>query len=260
MVASDRFAVYDEALASLPGFAVKPMDQAEAGEHRFMDRRHRRTSVTIPADLVRDPPGPPLTAERLATAGPLDVPLDELADVARWMDEEERRRGRKAGNWAQRLDDLDLDTRTPDGTAFAPASALPLDRLTHLVGMVGAGKSTLMTLLAVWAHHNGLRTTLVVGDVAEQLTLTELFRGLGLSAALIQGGTTRPSTPSGCTAGSPRAERTHCSPTPTRPSDTSAPPAHWTRCAHSTPQSRCATTTHRAAACTRAQGRGRRGW
>ncbi|MDI5964106.1 hypothetical protein [Streptantibioticus silvisoli] len=193
MVAADRFAAYDEALADLPAFTVKPMEQAEAGEHRFMDRRHRRTSVTIPADLVRDPlPGHPLTTERPATAGPLDVPLDELADVARWMDEEERRRGRKTGNWAQRLDDLDLDTRTPDGTAFASASALPLDQLTHLVGMVGAGKSTLMTLLAVWAHHNGLRTTLVVGDVAEQLTLTELFRGLGLSAALIQGGTTRP--------------------------------------------------------------------
>ncbi|MBA0051366.1 hypothetical protein E0L36_10835 [Streptomyces sp. AJS327] len=192
-VSADRFAVYDEALASLPDFAVQPMEQAEAGEYRFMDRRHRRTSVTIPADLVRAPlPGHPLTAGRPATAGPLEVPLDELADVARWMDEEERRRGRTAGNWAQRLDDLDLDTRTPDGTAFASASALPLDRLTHLVGMVGAGKSTLMTLLAVWAHHNDLRTTLVVGDVAEQLTLTELFRGLGLSAALIQGGTTRP--------------------------------------------------------------------
>ncbi|MER6206859.1 hypothetical protein [Streptomyces sp. NPDC001642] len=193
VVAADRFAAYDEALAHLPGFAVKPLEQAGEGEHRFMDRRHRRTSVTIPADLVRDLlPGHPLTTERPATAGPLDVPLDELADVARWMDEEERRLGRKAGNWAQRLNDLDLDTRTPDGTAFAPASALPLDRLTHLVGMVGAGKSTLMTLLAVWAHHNDLRITLVVGDVAEQLTLTELFRGLGLKAALIQGGTTRP--------------------------------------------------------------------
>ncbi|MFE5853802.1 hypothetical protein ACFQ61_11390 [Streptomyces sp. NPDC056500] len=192
-VAADRFAVYDEALANLPDFAVRPMEQVEAGEHRFMDRRHRRTSVTIPADLLRDPlPGHPLTAGRPATAGPVEVPLDELGDVARWMDEEERRRGRKPGNWAQRLDDLDLDTRTHEGTAFAPASALTLDRLTHLVGMVGAGKSTLMTLLAVWAHQGGLRTTLVVGDVAEQLTQTELFRGLGLSAALIQGGTTRP--------------------------------------------------------------------
>ncbi|WP_281290701.1 hypothetical protein [Streptomyces sedi] len=193
VVAADRFTVYEEALARLPGFTVKPLEQAAAGEHRFMDRRHRRTSVLIPADLVQDSlPGHSLTPERPTSAGPLEVPLAELADVARWMDREEQHRGRKAGNWAQRFDDLDLDARTADGTAFAPASALPLDQLTHLVGMVGAGKSTLMTLLAVWAHNNGRRITLVVGDVAEQLSLTELFRGLGLNAALIQGSTTRP--------------------------------------------------------------------
>ncbi|MFJ2567780.1 hypothetical protein ACIO02_33430 [Streptomyces sp. NPDC087568] len=192
-VAADRFTTYDDALADLPSFTTKPLPQAEAGEHRFMDRRHRRTSVSIPADLVRDPfPGHPLTSERPATAGPLDVPLDELADVARWMDAEEGRRGLAAGNWEERLDHLDLDTRTPDAAAFEEAEALRLDRLTHLVGMVGAGKSTLMTLLAVWAHRNDLRITLVVGDVAEQLTLTELFRALGLNAALVQGGTTRP--------------------------------------------------------------------
>ncbi|MFJ7266392.1 hypothetical protein ACIQV3_06930 [Streptomyces sp. NPDC099050] len=192
-VAADRFTVYDDVLSRLPDFAVNPLPQAAAGEHRFMDRRHRRTSVTVPADLVRDAlPGHPLTAGRPATASHLDVPLDELADVARWMDEEERHRGLKAGNWEQRLEHLDLDTRAPDGKAFEAASALPLDQLTHLVGMVGAGKSTLMTLIGVWAHRRGLRSTLVVGDVAEQLSLTELFRALGLRAALIQGGTTRP--------------------------------------------------------------------
>nr|WP_248296514.1 hypothetical protein [Streptomyces sp. S1D4-11] len=192
-VAANRFAAYDAALANLPGHAAKPLPQAEEGEHRFMDRRNRRTSVTIPAELVREPfPAHSLTAARKATAGPLDVPLDELAYVARWMDKEEQRRGLKAGNWEDRLDHLDLDTRTADGAGFEEAQALPLDRLTHLVGMVGAGKSTLMTLVAVWAHQEGLRITLVVGDVAEQLNLTELLRSLGLSAALVQGGTTRP--------------------------------------------------------------------
>ncbi|MEV5684787.1 hypothetical protein AB0L68_16590 [Streptomyces sp. NPDC052164] len=192
-VAAARFAVYDEALAHLPGFAATALPQAEAGEHRFMDRRHRRTSVTIPEDLVQEPfPGHPLTAERPATTSPLPAPLAELADVAMWMDAEEERRGLKGGNWAGRLDSLELDTRTKDGTHFEKADTLVLDGLTHLVGMVGAGKSTLMTLLAVWAHQKRLRITLVVGDVAEQLTLTELFRALGLSAAVVQGGTTRP--------------------------------------------------------------------
>ncbi|MFF3892851.1 hypothetical protein ACFYY3_06595 [Streptomyces sp. NPDC001812] len=192
-VAAGRFTAYDEALGDLPPYSSKPLPQAEEGEHRFLDRRNRRTSVTIPAELVQEPfPAHPLTAPRRQAAGPLDVPLEELADVARWMDQEERRRGLKAGNWAERLDHLDLDTRTADGTGFEEAKALSLDGLTHLVGMVGAGKSTLMTLVAVWAHRTGLRITLVVGDVAEQLALTELFRSLGLSAALVQGGTTRP--------------------------------------------------------------------
>ncbi|MEW2220777.1 hypothetical protein AB0939_16005 [Streptomyces sp. NPDC006990] len=192
-VAADRFDVYDRALAALPGFATKPLPQAEAGQHRFLDRRHRRASVTIPADLVGEAPaGHPLTGERPSGAGPVDeVRLAELAEVARWMDSEEQRRGLRAGNWETRLADLELDTRASDQAAFEKAHALRLDRLTHLVGMVGAGKSTLMSLLAVWAHRRGLRITLVVGDVAEQLTLTEMFRSLGLRASLVQGGTTR---------------------------------------------------------------------
>ncbi|MFF8841411.1 hypothetical protein ACF08N_01585 [Streptomyces sp. NPDC015127] len=190
-VAAHRFTVYDTALGRLPEFAAKPLPQAEAGSYRFMDHR-RPTSVSITADLLHDrAAGHDVTAVRTSDPGPLHVPLSELADVARWMDDQERHRRLKAGNWETRLSDLDLDTRTADGAAFAPGKSLPLDGLTHLVGMVGAGKSTLMQLIAVWAHQRGQRTTLVVGDVAEQLALVEGFRSLGLSAALVQGGTTR---------------------------------------------------------------------
>ncbi|MFI9122775.1 hypothetical protein ACIGW0_25870 [Streptomyces bikiniensis] len=190
-VASHRFAVYDAALGSLPEFSTNPLPQAEAGTYRFMDRR-RYSSVTVPAELVLEPaPGHDLRAGRPGPSDPIEIPLTELAATAEWMDEEERRRALTPGNWANRLDRLELDTRTAGGMEFAKADALPLDQLTHLVGMVGAGKSTLMTLIAVWAYHRELRITLVVGDVAEQLTLTELFRGFGLRAALVQGGTTR---------------------------------------------------------------------
>lgn len=190
-VASHRFTVYDTALAALPDFSRKPLPQAEAGSYRFMDHR-RLASVVITTDLLRVPPhGHDLVSDRSGPKGPLEVPLTELADVARWMDEEGLSRGLKPSNWQGRLGDLELDTRTQEGTSFASAEVLQLDGLTHLVGMVGAGKSTLMQLVAVWAHRRGLRTTLVVGDVAEQLTLVEGFRALGLSAGLVQGGTTR---------------------------------------------------------------------
>ncbi|KRV49010.1 hypothetical protein AQ490_22105 [Wenjunlia vitaminophila] len=190
-VASHRFAVYDAALGDLPPFIRKPLPQAGAGSYRFLDRQ-RHASVRIPDDVVLPPAdGHDLVAGRPDPSSPLDVPRAELAKTARWMDAEEERRGLPRGHWRRRLEELRLQRRTDDGISFTNTDHLRLDQLTHLVGMVGAGKSTLMTLVAVWAHRRGLRTTLVVGDVAEQLFLTELFRGLGLTVALVQGGSTR---------------------------------------------------------------------
>ncbi|MET7858144.1 hypothetical protein ABZS81_13105 [Streptomyces sp. NPDC005318] len=190
-VAARRFTAYDAALGALPPFALNPLPRAEAGSYRFMDRR-RRASVTLTEDLVLEQAeGHDLSAGRPDPDGTCDVPLAELADTARWMDTEEQLRGLRAGSWERRLSELHLDARGPDGESFVSTDRLTLNQLTHLVGMVGAGKSTLMTLIAVWGHHKGLRTTLVVGDVAEQLNLTELFRELGLHAAMVQGSTTR---------------------------------------------------------------------
>ncbi|MEO3976479.1 hypothetical protein [Streptomyces sp. CAU 1734] len=189
-VAAHRFGVYDTALGRIPDFAKKPLPQAGEGSHRFKEQR-RYSAVTVPAEFVLPPArGHDLAAPR--PGGPLEVPLAELDEAAAWMDAEEQRLGRRPGQWRERLARLELDVRTADGTEFERAEALPLDGLTHLVGMVGAGKSTLMTVLAVWAQRRKLRITLVVGDVAEQLSLTQLLQGLGLPAAIVQGGTTRP--------------------------------------------------------------------
>lgn len=191
-VAAYRFEVYDNVLGRVPAFATKPLPYAGEGTYRFKERR-RYSSVTVPPEFVLAPaPGHDLASPRPGPGGPIEIPLAELDDTAEWMDTEEQRRGRPPGQWRERLSRLELDVRTADGTDFESARTLTLDGLTHLVGMVGAGKSTLMTLLAVWAHRRDLRTTLVVGDVAEQLGLTQRLQGLGLRAALVQGSTTRP--------------------------------------------------------------------
>ncbi|MEU6108080.1 hypothetical protein ABZ853_06640 [Streptomyces albidoflavus] len=191
-VAAHRFEIYDNALGRVPDFATKPLPYATEGTHRFKERR-RYSSVTVPPEFVlAPPPGHDLVAPLSGPVGPVEIPLTELDDTAEWMDAEEQRRGRQPGQWRERLSRLELDVRTADGKDFESARTLTLDGLTHLVGMVGAGKSTLMTLIAVWAHRRNLRTTLVVGDVAEQLSLTQILLGLGLRAALVQGSTTRP--------------------------------------------------------------------
>ncbi|OKJ03741.1 hypothetical protein AMK18_00645 [Streptomyces sp. CB01249] len=191
-VAAHRFDVYDSALGRVPGFATNPLPYAREGTHRFNEHR-RYSSVTIPSEFVFDPPpGHDLAAPRPRPGGLIEVPLAELEETARWMETRQLQLGRPSGQWCERLASLELDVRTADGKDFEKAEVLVLDGLRHLVGMVGAGKSTLMILLAVWAHQRNLRTTLVVGDVAEQLSQTQLLQGLGLRVALVQGATTRP--------------------------------------------------------------------
>ncbi|RKT56653.1 hypothetical protein [Saccharothrix australiensis] len=173
--AADRDKLYEEELRTLPPHARQSITLAKPGRYRLIAQR-RITTLTIPDECgVRDDDrvrhG---AAHRLANvADPLDIPLCELGDVADHIDglgipDED--------NWRERFDNLYLYLRGAGESEFKQSGTLRLERLLHLVGMVGAGKSTLMVLLAVWAAQNGLRITLVVGDVAEQLRLTRLLR------------------------------------------------------------------------------------
>lgn len=193
-VASDRLTVYDAALAALPPLARKPLPLAPAGRATFVDRR-RPTSVTLPEWLQPEPaPGHEPEAGRPGSSVPLTISRTELVETARWMDTTERdNEVEHPGHWEDRLTELHIMPRDTDGLGFSKEGDLRLDGLLHLAGMVGAGKSTLMTLLAVWGARRSprLRTTLVVGDVAEQLRLTALLCDLGLAATPVLGLTTR---------------------------------------------------------------------
>lgn len=149
--------------------------------------------MTLPAGLAADAvPGHRPELGRPGDGTPLIVKRAELVDTARWMDETEHAMGVAGpGYWEDRLTELRLAPRSSDGLSFVDSDTLRIEGLLHLAGMVGAGKSTLMTLVAVWGARQGLRTTVVVGDVAEQLRLTGLLRDLGLAAAPVLGLTTR---------------------------------------------------------------------
>lgn len=193
-IASDRHVHYDAALSRLPGHIRKPLPLAPAGRSGFVEQR-RAASVTIPQSLVFDrTPGHDISRGRPGGGKPIVLTREELAATARWMDDKEREaKIERPGNWAARLDELRFAPRDATGRDFGESDELRLDGLRHLAGMVGAGKSTLMTLVAVWGARRepALRTTLVVGDVAEQLRLCALLHDLGLRAVPILGPTTR---------------------------------------------------------------------
>lgn len=193
-VAADRFSVYDAALSSLPPFAQEKLRLAPAGRNTFVERR-RPASVTLPPDLRPEPaPGHDLATGRPGDGRGLTITRRDLVETARWMDAQERdREVGNPGDWEARLAELHIAPRAPGGRGFTEQEEFELDGLMHMAGMVGAGKSTLMILVAVWAARRAtpLRTTLVVGDVAEQLRLSSLLTEIGIPAVPVLGTTTR---------------------------------------------------------------------
>ena len=64
------------------------------------------------------------------------------------------------------------------------AQAFTIDELMHLVGMVGAGKSTLIQLLVYYlVVEKQLHITLVLNTVVESIQMAEAFQRMGASAA-----------------------------------------------------------------------------
>ena len=55
--------------------------------------------------------------------------------------------------------------------SVSTCTELTILEVINIVGMVGAGKSTLIKVLAFWCYKNGCRMTIVVDTVAEVMNL-----------------------------------------------------------------------------------------
>ncbi|MDT8916078.1 hypothetical protein [Amycolatopsis sp. PS_44_ISF1] len=192
--AASRFTTYEEVLTSAPRFERKPLPIAGAGEYQFQVR-DRRFSVTFTDDLLPGPAPHPhdLTAPPRGAGAPIDVTWTQLQHAATTMDGiEARTPGSKQHDWANRLARVTLLLRDDSKGKFVDSDILSIDGLLNMVGMVGAGKSTLRDILAFWvATETGRRITIVVGDVADTLAVVQQFRQLGVDAAPILGHSTR---------------------------------------------------------------------
>lgn len=188
---SDRFDVYTDTLAKLPPYKKLPVRWAQAGTYRFNVGR-TQSSVSIPEQLIFDPPLSGHQLTRSSHSGAISVEWSELMATARWMDTRLTALGRdRDARWEVRLERVQLEMFNADGTQLSKSDRLTISGLVHMIGMVGSGKSTLMDVLAVWAAQNNLHITLVVGDVLNALNRADLFAQLGFSVAPILGKSNR---------------------------------------------------------------------
>ncbi|WP_339151929.1 hypothetical protein WID27_07820 [Streptomyces sp. F41] len=182
-VAPDRWSTYEGLLREAPAFAGKPMTFAAAGRHGFPIGRHV-TTVSLPRTALPPPVGHDLAAPPVNGGEPLTFCWADLLDTAAFMDSV------RWANWEGRLQDIRPFTRK-DGR-FRRADRFTVAGIQHLLGIVGAGKSTLRDVLAVHLARQHHRATVVVGDVAEQLKLVEQYNTyVPQSAAPVLGATGR---------------------------------------------------------------------
>ncbi|GHH85826.1 hypothetical protein GCM10018793_55270 [Streptomyces sulfonofaciens] len=165
-VAPDRWDAYERLLDVAPAFAGRPMAFATAGRHAFPVGRHLAT-VQLPPCALPPPSGHDLAAPAVNGGRQLSFRWDKLLRTAAFMDLVQH------ANWTGRLAAIRLSTCR--GPRFRRARHFKVARIQHLLGIVGAGKSTLRDVLVVHLARRGLRTTVVVGDVAEQLKLVQLY-------------------------------------------------------------------------------------
>jgi hypothetical protein len=182
-VAPDRWDAYERLLLEAPPFAGSPMAIATAGQHAFPIGRHQ-TTVKLPESAIPAPVKHDLAALPVNGGQPLSFRWGDLLETAVFMDSV------KFENWTGRLGAIHLFTRQAD--EFRRADGFEVRRIQHLLGIVGAGKSTLRDVLAVHLVKKGLRATVVVGDVAEQLKIVERYNTyVPRSAAPVLGATGR---------------------------------------------------------------------
>lgn len=187
-LAPERFDVYERLLTEPLPFTANRSTVATAGVHKVVSASGRQT-VTIPGDFPFPPASTGYTAG-LRSRSTLCVRWEELASTAAEMDRVDAKAGRSQ-SWETRIRDTELLVRTVDDS-FVLSGSISIDGLLHMVGMVSAGKTTLIQVLGVWAAKTDQRVTIVLGDNAAVLDMVSTLNDyVPACAAPILGGSGR---------------------------------------------------------------------
>lgn len=176
-IAPERLEIYDQTLEVPAEHRQRSTRWAGEGEYSFTIKGENY-SVHIPTELAQIshptvPEEPPTPSKRV----PIKVCLDELKKVAEVLEQKE-----PDGNWIERVQNLNFalvegDQLDPNVLEFT------IEKLFHLIGMVGSGKSTLIqVLIYLLVVERDLRVTLMLNTVVESIQMAAKLRQLGIKA------------------------------------------------------------------------------
>lgn len=154
---------------------------ADNGTYRYIYNLESGESETVHVKLNCANTGaawatPPVKSGR----APITIPVSELLSTAEKMAE------MHPGDPCHTILKTNI-LKKINGSAVQPCSEFVIRDVVNMVGMVGAGKSTLIKVLSFWCHQHGLRMAVVVDTVAETLNLQKYLSDLGVAASPLIG-------------------------------------------------------------------------
>lgn len=178
-----RQEVYWRTLITIPQPGRANRNYAHPGAAEIMvytDKGRFPVTVNLPQSLIEDLPPTPLRTAK-GDRAPLHISYEALQRTAAEMDKRLHARGSLPA-WENRLKQTIYYHTLDNEIICADANTHPikLDGTGHIVGMVGAGKSTLMKLIAAYVSlfQPGRTIVLVVGDTMTVLDIVDELNGI----------------------------------------------------------------------------------
>lgn len=154
---------------------------ADNGTYRYIYNLESGESETVHVKLNCANIGAAWATPPVKSGGaPITIPVSELLSAAEKMAE------MHPGDPCHTILKTNI-LKKINGSAVQPCSEFVIRDVVNMVGMVGAGKSTLIKVLSFWCHQHGLRMAVVVDTVAETLNLQKYLSDLGVAASPLIG-------------------------------------------------------------------------
>lgn len=192
LVPDDVAQALQRLIAPLPVRARALMDAQVATKPAEVSVENGYSGYISPLGFV--PPESPLYNLHRVGHAPGFIPWGDLIDVARRFDEIDVAAGRQRPgdqSWFRRLHDLKGDPTAvllkPSATGLVRAEGIDLRDIKHLIGLPGAGKSTLNFLLAGYLAENDYATCFLFPSIEVAISFIETLDRYGVQVGLLSG-------------------------------------------------------------------------
>ena len=125
------------------------------------------TSTLLPIDPITTPLASRETHNiNRQPRGNISIPLQELHQTAAEMDRKDREHPeRRSGNWTKRLNHFEIKVPKENSGLIPENKTIELSGIKHLIGLPGAGKTTILMVSAVWLGKKGYKVMVVFPSI-----------------------------------------------------------------------------------------------